>query len=294
MKRVAGDCASGCTVVGERKAEFHCNGDPQDHQDWDTDGLWPVLADPRGLPLQSDVLRSKWNVLHGAKSNEDFDTIARQLIPREMIMSRPSIELHKRLTFGEPSVNDIVDYNDVNVGVYRRVVSIERYFDRWVFNRPDDRARCPSLCLVGPSGVGKTDYIRRLGRHVYYNTCVRSRRMNGDASFMLFDDVCREGFGAGESWKQFFGCQKTLSLRDLWWNGELTWGRPCIFTFNPDEDPRLNASYDLDFLTRNCIFIDVEEPLYMLEGTGLSEVYMPRCTVPVLPACGIRLDFITD
>ncbi|RPA98701.1 hypothetical protein L873DRAFT_1006343 [Choiromyces venosus 120613-1] len=255
-------------------------------------GLWPSIQDPRRHTLKSDDMASKWDILIQAPTREDFDRLAYQLIPKKMITARPSIECHKDLRYGKPMINDIIPYTDRNRRPYRSVPIIERYFERFVNVRPDDRQRCPSLCLVGYSGSGKTDYIRRMGPHAYFNGEVQAKRMNPEALFMLFDDVKSRKYEGYRGWKLYWGCQKWLGTRDLNFRGNVEWGRPCIFTVNRDMDPRLDIEYDTDFLSRNCIIVDIEEQLYQnMEGT-LPNVYMPKVEVPVVAACNIDLDFL--
>ena len=176
-------------VEGQRKGPIHCNGYPQDHEDWVTITLWPVMGDPRLNIVTSDDSTSKWDTLARAPTGSDFDELAVLLLPRDWIINRTSIELHKNIVYGQPRINDIVPYVDVNTRSYRDVPMIMRYFDRFVNNRPNDRQRCPSHCLVGRSGLGKTDYVGRLGDHVYFDGEISCKRMNPDARFMVCDDV---------------------------------------------------------------------------------------------------------
>ena len=64
-----------------------------------------------------------------APTRSDFDELAAELIPREWIINRPSIELHKNIVYGQPRINDIIHYVDVNTRSYRDVSIIMRYFD---------------------------------------------------------------------------------------------------------------------------------------------------------------------
>ena len=136
---LAGDCKPSCVVEGQRKGPIHWNGDPQDHEDWVTISLWPAMGDPRLNIVKSDDSTSKWDTLAKTPTRSDFDELAVQLIPREWIINRPSIELHKNIVYGQPCINDIVPYVDVNTRSYRDVPIITRYVDRFVNNRPDDR-----------------------------------------------------------------------------------------------------------------------------------------------------------
>ena len=156
---VAGDSSPSCTVEGQRKGPIHCNGDPQDPEDWDTTGLWPTIGDPRLDNVKSDDASSKWDTLINAPTRSDIDRLATQLIPRELIVNGPSIAAHTNLVYGQARMNDIMLYEHVNTRSYWDIHIINRYFDPFVYNRPDDRQCCPSLCLIGQLGLGKTDYV---------------------------------------------------------------------------------------------------------------------------------------
>ena len=69
-------------VEGQPKGPIHCNGDPQDHEEWDTMGLWPTIPDPRFSFVKSDSASSKWDTRVVAPSRSEFDKMAIQLIPR--------------------------------------------------------------------------------------------------------------------------------------------------------------------------------------------------------------------
>ena len=168
-KKMAGDCDPSCVVEGQQKGPIHSNGNSQDHEDWDAISTSPTIGDPRLDLLKSDDSTSIWDTRVKAPTRSDFDELAIQLIPRELIVNCPSIEAHKNIVYGQTGIKDIISYMDVTTRSYRDVAIIIRYFNRFFNNRPHDRQRCPSLCLVGRSGVGKTDFVRRLGDHVYFS-----------------------------------------------------------------------------------------------------------------------------
>ena len=99
--------------------------------------------------------------------------------------------------------------------------------------------------------------------------------MNPDARFMVIDDVPDVRFGNAGHWKQYYGCQKTLGFRDLHLKGQMVCGRPCIFLYNEDEDPRLDGTLDTDYLLRNCIFVDINESMYQNSDGTFDQVNVP-------------------
>ena len=191
--------------------------------------------------------------------------------------------------YGQARINDILLYVDVNTRSYRDVLIIMHYFDCFVNHRPDDRQHCPSLCLVGRSGLGKNDYIKQLGDHVYFDGKISYKRMNTDTRLMVFDDMPSVRYGNAGLWKHYYGCQKTFGLYDLHFKTQMFWGCPCIFLCNEDEDPRLDCTLDTDYLLRNCIFVDLKESLYQNRDSILDEVYVSEVNVPAAPACGTSL-----
>jgi len=118
---------------------IHCNGDSKDHEDWDTTGLWPIIGHHRLDIMKSDDVSSKCDTLIHAPTRLDFHRLATQLIPQELIVNLPSIEAYKNLVHGQARMNDIVPYVHVNTRSYRDIPIINRYFDRFVYDRPDDR-----------------------------------------------------------------------------------------------------------------------------------------------------------
>ena len=256
-------------------------------------GSRPTIPDPRLSIVKSDGASSKWDTLVVALSRLEFGKLAIQLIPRELIVNCPLIEAYKNFVYVKARINDIIPNVDLNTRSYSDVPIIMRYFDRFVNNRPDDRQCCPSRCLVGRSGLGKTDNVRRLVDHGYFDAEISSKPMNSDARFMVFDDVPSVRFGNAGYWKQYYGCQKTLGLRDMDFKGLMIWGCPCIFRGNEDEDPRLDGILDTDYLLLNCIFVNLKDSLYQNADGTLADVYVPEANVPAAPACGIELDFLT-
>ena len=88
-KKMAGDCDPSYVVEGQQKGPIHCDGDPQDHEDWDAISPWPTTRDPRLDLIESDHSTSKWDTLVNAPTRLDFHELAIQVIPRELIVNRP-------------------------------------------------------------------------------------------------------------------------------------------------------------------------------------------------------------
>ena len=84
-------------VEGQQKGPIHCNRDTQDHADWVTISPWPSMGDPRLNIVKSDDATSKWDTLARVPTPSEFDALAMQLIPRELIVNHPLIEIYKNI-----------------------------------------------------------------------------------------------------------------------------------------------------------------------------------------------------
>lgn len=134
--------------------------------------------------------------------------------------------------------------------------------------RPGDPLldRPKSLILIGDSRMGKTDWARSLGCHIFFPGMFSAATVleSGPAvKYAVFDDM-RGGIQFFPAWKEWLGGQREISVRKLH-NDAVTWhwGRPCIWTCN--RDPRLDMQReksgffedDVTWLEANCIFIDI-------------------------------------
>jgi len=123
---------------------------------------------------------------------------------------------------------------------------------------------------------------------------MQSHELHRRFHVMVFDDVPFDRYEGAGCWKQYYSCQEALRLRDLQYRGQLTWGRTCIFLCDADEDPTLVGRYDLSYFAHNCIFVDIDEPIYLNRDGALHEVYISSASGPPVPACEIDLAFLTE
>uniref|UniRef100_A0A8A4XBI6 Replication-associated protein n=1 Tax=Aegithalos caudatus Genomoviridae sp. TaxID=2814943 RepID=A0A8A4XBI6_9VIRU len=123
--------------------------------------------------------------------------------------------------------------------------------------------RCMSLCLYGESRTGKTLWARSLGPHIYCVGLVSGTECLkvGDVEYAVFDDI-RGGIKFFPSFKEWLGCQAWVSVKCLYREPKLVkWGKPSIWISNTDpRNDMLQA--DAEWMDKNCIFIDVTEPIF--------------------------------
>lgn len=85
--------------------------------------------------------------------------------------------------------------------------------------------------------------------------------------YSVFDDF-EWKFLAGK--KQWFGGQRQFTVTDKYRHKRtiLNDGRPSVFIFNKDNDPRKEMTSDeSDYFHSNCLFVWCHTPLFVSQGT---------------------------
>lgn len=100
--------------------------------------------------------------------------------------------------------------------------------------------RPKALFLVGPSRLGKTQFVRSLGEHAYVNNLWDLAAFDGKSDafwhsgYVVFDDLKWSTFE--HSAKSFCGAQRDFSVTDKYKRKRrLVGGLPCIVNLNIDE-----------------------------------------------------------
>lgn len=117
-----------------------------------------------------------------------------------------------------------------------------------------DRPR--SLVLIGESRTGKTSWARSLGTHIYWAGLTDAKQFNADADYVIFDDF---DWKYMPNKKQWLGCQKEFTISDKYVKKlTVTWGKPCIYLCNLDQDFRMHCTpSENDFYRANCLFVNI-------------------------------------
>ena len=126
------------------------------------------------------------------------------------------------------------------------------------------------------SGLGKTEWARSLGRHVYWCGQKDLSRWDPLAEYVIMDDI---------EWqfvpdkKQFFGAQKEFTMTDKY-KGKKTvkWGKPFIFLCN--YDPLLQDGWNTWYNER-ALVIEIDRRLYYSSDSVLRASSVSLVTVPV-------------
>ena len=116
--------------------------------------------------------------------------------------------------------------------------------------------RRKSLVLVSPSGYGKTEWARSLGRHHFYSGMVSFKDWfnSPQLEYVVFDDI--NWSNIEPFYKQWFGCQKEFFVTDKYMGKKkIILGVPLIYCVN--ECPPWNS-----WLETNCSVIYLNEKLF--------------------------------
>lgn len=125
--------------------------------------------------------------------------------------------------------------------------------------------RCLSLVLYGETRTGKTLWARSLGPHLYTIGMVSgdelAKAAATDIKYAIFDDM-RGGFKFFHMWKEWLGAQAEVTVKQLYREPrKIKWGRPSIWVSNQDPREGLEPG-DVSWLEQNCIFVEVNHPIF--------------------------------
>lgn len=125
--------------------------------------------------------------------------------------------------------------------------------------------------VVGPTRLGKTDWARTLGRHIYMCNTFNLSKWDNEAEYLIIDDIhfCSM---AEYGRKALWGAQREITLVDKWHKKKVVqWGRPLIFLCNDGEDFRymedkrgkpVLRNAEMEWYKDNCVIVEVRNKLF--------------------------------
>ena len=113
--------------------------------------------------------------------------------------------------------------------------------------------------MVGPTRLGKTEWARSLGHHMYYCNMFDLSSWDQSAEYIIFDDIDFDFMTAA---KAFWGAQREFSLTDRYRKKKtVQFGKPLIFLCNADQDPQFKKHWNQWYID-NCIRVEVTNKFY--------------------------------
>lgn len=189
-------------------------------------------------------------ILNEATDNVTFMALAKAKDPKNFVLNHEKLEYFaakhyavKRTTYVSPYANFIVP-SDVQGWVQDHYLSQQR--------------RKKSLFLIGPSKLGKTEWARSLGRHMYFNGATNFKDdWDDDAEYLVFDDI---DWNFIPQKKGFFGCQQEFVINGKYMRSRsIKWGKPVIYCAN--NDPRIE-DHEIDWYKMNTVKCFVNKRMY--------------------------------
>lgn len=124
--------------------------------------------------------------------------------------------------------------------------------------------------VVGPTRLGKTEWARSLGRHIYMCGLFNLSVWDDEAEYLVIDDISFEHWGGSR--KALWGAQKELTLTDKFARKRaVKWGKPMIVLCNDGDDFRylldkrdrpILRNAELQWYKDNTVIVEVTVPLY--------------------------------
>lgn len=115
---------------------------------------------------------------------------------------------------------------------------------------------------MGPSRLGKTEWARSLGQHLYFNGQFDLGQINDvnlpDVRYAVFDDFSWDSMA--KFYKQWFGAQRTFTVTDKYKAKKtIQWGKPIIWLCNPEDS---HVIPDTCWMQANTIKVFIDNKLF--------------------------------
>lgn len=206
-------------------------------------------------PLEEGTLddassKRKWAEVAECATKEEFFQTIKEVSYRDFVLGYDKIQYF---------ANEFYSKQEVYVPRYTEFQPTANMV-RWVNQRLLEE-RPKSLILCGPSRLGKTQWARSLGRHIYWPNSSNIDEWDPEAEYLVIDDIdykfipCKKGL---------LGAQEYVTLTDKYRKKKtLKWGKPCILLCNEDQDPfNFIVTDEKRWLEANTIYSKITMPLF--------------------------------
>nr|QXP07702.1 MAG: replication associated protein [Arizlama virus] len=247
--------------------KFNRKIDIRSERSWDILGHHPNIQSPRSFnntvdycrkedeqPLTNISIKRKWAELAvGCSNSDDYLGRIKDTFPRDYDLSLERLQYSARHRFGEPLIQYVAQFP---ASSFKPPTAVSNWLSS-EFTRPD---RPKTLLLCGPTRIGKTEWARSLGRHVYWNRSTDWKHFDSSADYIILDDIKFSYFLLPliQAQKQFVVSEKYMR------HTVINFGKPCIWLSNPDpinDDPKVSDD-DKEVLRMNVVSIWAEQPFY--------------------------------
>lgn len=191
--------------------------------------------------------KRKWSEVLDAGTKEEALELVQKVSARDYIINHERIEYYMNQRFKrtlEPYTPRYTVFNNVPFTC-----------QQWLEQRlNEDRPK--SLIIYGPSRLGKTEWARSIGRHMYFNGMLDLQIWDDDAEYIILDDWW--DWAKLTLYKQFIGAQRTFTLTDKYRKKmTVNFGKPCIVLAN-----ELPAFADMNWVRANSFILHAQTQFF--------------------------------
>jgi hypothetical protein len=164
------------------------------------------------------------SIFERATTTEGILDEVRRIDPKYYLGFRDRIEANAKAHFNEKPKPYIS-----NFGNNWSIPEALKIYLSTEFTKTD---RPKSLVLVGPSRIGKTEWARSLGPHIYMNGLFNLDDWNNEANYLIIDDIELQFL---QPKKALFFAQKTFVTTDKYKKKHtIKWGKPLLYLCNTE------------------------------------------------------------
>lgn len=195
------------------------------------------------------VNKKKWDSLLECKTKSEFFETAASVSARDYVLNHERLEYFANKKFKVEHVRE--EYPLVPFIIPQELTD-------WVTNEFNGtHRRRKSLVLWGPSRMGKTEWARSLGKHMYFNNVANFKdKWDDEADYIIFDDFNLDFI---PNRKGFFGGQEEFEITGKYMKVKsVRWGKVCIYLCNNVP----NYGNDEQWFRANIIEFNVFNKLY--------------------------------
>lgn len=214
-------------------------------------------------PIPESTERDSWgDILNAATSAPDFMDRLRDQYPEDYVKRYFDLFAFAQHHWSRPD-SYVAEWP---TAAYIRIPAA---IHEWIGASFDDPRppRPKTLMVVGPTRIGKTEWARSLGRHIYMCGLWDLSLWDNDAEYLIIDDISFEYWQGGR--KTLWGSQKQVTLTDKFARKKtVAWGKPLIYLCNSDQDWRylragrsrdrlLLTPEEIDYYEQNSVIVEL-------------------------------------
>lgn len=202
--------------------------------------------------------RSYAEIIDAASSKEEFLKGVAENHSRDFVINYERLEYFADKRFKPVASGYTPRYTEFTLPD-----SLQQWYNDNFVARPD---RPKSLVLIGRSRLGKTEWARSLGPHVFVRGTWNAESFKTAFDYIVFDDFDFSymlGDKKDTLGKGFFGCQGEVNVTGKWVKVfTVNTNCPVIVLMNPDQELLYRDFFISDWGRDNITRVFLEQPLF--------------------------------